>query len=269
MAAPLPNVLVFSASDPSGGAGLQADLLTIARLGCHPLTVVTALTAQDSRHVRKLEAVRAELVAAQAEALLEDMSISAIKIGVVGSAANVAAVARIAARHPAVPVVLDPVLASGGGDRLADDDVQQAMRRELFPLVTVLTPNSHEARRLTDSGPSSAPRDLAECGRLLAAQGCRFVLITGTHEATPDVVNRLFRAAGLVREDRWPRQPGEYHGSGCTLAAAIAAYLARGKAAPDAAALAQRYTWNAIAAGFRPGSGQHVPDRLYGCRDEA
>jgi hydroxymethylpyrimidine/phosphomethylpyrimidine kinase len=231
------------------------------------LTVVTALTAQDTRGVRELKAVETGLVARQAEVLLEDLPIAAIKIGVMGSSQNVATIARVASRHRSVPVVLDPVLTSGRGDPLTDEGVQQAMRRELFPLVCVLTPNSQEARRLADDDRSPASADLAECARRLAGRGCEYVLITGTHEPAPDVVNRLYRGSELVREDRWPRLPGEYHGSGCTLASAIAAQLARGREVAEAVAIAQRFTWDALAAGFRPGAGQHLPDRFFGCHD--
>ena len=128
-----PLVLVFAASDPSGGAGLQADLLTIASLGCHPLSVLTAITAQDTRGVDGLLALEPDWITRQARALLEDMPVAAFKLGVLGSARNAAAVAAILEQHPRVPVVLDPVLASGRGDLLADRETVQVMRSALLP----------------------------------------------------------------------------------------------------------------------------------------
>jgi hydroxymethylpyrimidine/phosphomethylpyrimidine kinase len=254
-AAPPPLVLAFAASDPTGGAGIQADVLTIAARGCHPLSVVTGLTVQDTHGVHSLRAVDGALVEAQAAALLAEMRVAAFKLGVLASAANVAAVARVLGAHPHVPVVVDPVLASGRGDSLADDNLLAALRADILPRATVLTPNSLEARRL-------AGRDeLERCPEALIAMGCKYVLVTGTHEDTPEVENTLYGSAGKLRSDRWPRLPGSYHGSGCTLASAIAAALARGQDIPAAVQDAQAYTWNALSRGFRPGTGQFIPGR--------
>jgi hydroxymethylpyrimidine/phosphomethylpyrimidine kinase len=256
-----PVVLTFAASDPTGGAGLQADLLTLASLGCHPLSVLTALTAQDTRGVDALLAVDPEWIARQARCVLADIPVAAFKLGVLGSARNADAVAAILAAHPRAPVVLDPVLASGRGDALSDEETLQALRTAVLPRATVLTPNSLEARRLARAAPDAA---LADCARALTDLGCRFVLVTGTHEPGADVVNALYDARGLVREDRWPRLPGSYHGSGCTLASAVAAYLAKGMDVPTAARAAQEYTWKSLQAGFAPGRGQLLPNRFFG-----
>jgi hydroxymethylpyrimidine/phosphomethylpyrimidine kinase len=246
-----PIVLTFAASDPTGGAGLQADLLTLAALGCHPLSVVTALTVQDTSGVECLEAVSRDLVERQARRLLAESRVAAFKVGVLGSGENARAVAAIAAQHPHVPLVLDPVLASGRGDALADDAVLSALLAALVPRATVVTPNTLEAARL------------GGVQRLLE-RGCRYVLLTGTHEATDEVANRLYDAGGLVREDRWQRLPESYHGSGCTLASALAAGLAHGRAVPEAAREAQAFTWQALAAALRTGAGQPLPNRFFG-----
>jgi len=246
-----PIVLTFAASDPTGGAGLQADLLTLAALGCHPLSVVTGLTVQDTRGVESLEAVASALVMRQANVLLAESKVAAFKAGVLASPDNVRAVAAIVGQHKYVPLVLDPVLASGRGDALASDAVRAALVEVLIPLTTVLTPNTLEAEQLGGAQ------------RLLEA-GARYVLVTGTHDDTSEVINRLYDRRGLVREDRWKRLPGSYHGSGCTLASALAALLARGRAVPDAVREAQDYTWNALAAGFKSGAGQMLPDRFFG-----
>jgi hydroxymethylpyrimidine/phosphomethylpyrimidine kinase len=245
-----PLVLTFAASDPTGGAGLQADLLTLAALGCHPLSVVTGLTVQDTSGVEHLEAVDAALVARQAERVLAETRVAAFKVGVVGTAANARAIAAIAAAHGQVPLVLDPVLASGRGDPLASDAVLNALLEFLVPRATVATPNTLEEERLGGT-------------KQLLERGCRYVLLTGTHDLTAEVVNKLYDRGGLVREDRWQRLPGSYHGSGCTLASAIAALLAKGRPVPEAAREAQEFTWRALAAGFRTGAGQALPNRFF------
>jgi hydroxymethylpyrimidine/phosphomethylpyrimidine kinase len=253
-----PTVLSFAASDPTSGAGLQADLLTLAALGCHPLSVVTALTVQDTSGVARVLPIESAWVAEQARHLLADVRVAAFKAGVLGSAQNVRAVGSIVAEQARAPFVVDPVLASGRGDPLATQDAIDALREVILPRTTVLTPNSLEARRLAPDVTT-----LAECARRLVAQGCRYVLITGTHEADTEVVNTLYDASGVVREDRWPRLTGEYHGSGCTLASAIAAYLAQGRAPGEAVRDAQQFTWQALAAGFKAGRGQLLPNRFH------
>jgi hydroxymethylpyrimidine/phosphomethylpyrimidine kinase len=256
-------VLAIAASDPTGGAGVQADLLTLASLGCHPVSAITALTVQDTHGVQRLVAIEPRWVAEQLRCLLEDVEVAAIKLGVLGSAGNVAAVAAVLDARREVPVVLDPVLASGRGDSLAGEETLAALREQLLPRATVVTPNSLEARRLAAAVPGAA---LADCAREIAALGCRYVLVTGTHEPGTQVLNALYDAHGPVREDRWKRLRGRYHGSGCTLASAIAALLAAGYTVPQAVRRAQEFTWNALAAAFRAGGGQWLPDRFFAAR---
>lgn len=264
-----PAVLTFAASDPTGGAGVQADLLTLASLGCHPLSVVTALTVQDTAGVEAVLAIDAGWVADQARALLEDIPVAAFKFGMLGSVEAIAAIAEIVNDYPDIPLVFDPVLASGRGDQLADEGMVDAMIGLLLPRTTVLTPNSLEARRLAqdDENESDAP-DLSECARRLVNAGAEYVLVTGTHENSPRVVNTLYGSRGRLRADQWERLPGSFHGSGCTLASAIAANLAHGRDIEVAVRDAQDYTWRALAAGFRAGMGQALPDRFFWARDE-
>src|SRR5258706_13423504 len=205
-----PIVLTFAASDPSGGAGIQADLLTLASMGCHPLTVITAITVQDTLGVEAVQPIDAEWVADQARCLLEDMPIDAFKIGALGSVENIAAIAEILSDYPDVPLILDPVLASGRGDELASDEMLHAMRELLLPQTTIVTPNSMEARRLADVEDDEEP-SLAACAQRLVQAGCEYVLITRTPEPTPQVVNTLFGKAGVVRSDGWERLPRLYH----------------------------------------------------------
>jgi len=251
-----PIVLAFAASDPTGGAGIQADLLTLAALGCHPLSVITALTAQDTRGVHRVHALQPDVVEEQALRVLADIPVAAFKLGVLGSRQNADSIARILAQHPKTPVVIDPVLASGRGDPLGDASTYES----LLPRCTVLTPNSKEARALAGA------EALDACAAKLVALGAKHVLITGTHEAGAQVVNTLYDARGKVRTESWQRLPGEYHGSGCTLASALAAFLARGLAVADAAHEAQSYTWKTLEAGFKAGGGQLIPDRFFDAR---
>ncbi|MHB9118153.1 MAG: bifunctional hydroxymethylpyrimidine kinase/phosphomethylpyrimidine kinase [Burkholderiales bacterium] len=262
-----PIVLTFSASDPSGGAGLQADVLTLAAMGCHPLSVVTAITVQDTLGVEEVYPLDADWIADQARAVLEDMPVAAFKIGLLGSVEAIAAIAEIVADYPDIPLVLDPVLTSGRGEELASEDMIDAMSEMLIPQTSLITPNSLEVRRLT-LGDDEDGLALDECARRLTEMGCEYVLITGTHENTPLVVNTLYGPNGVIRSDSWQRLLATYHGSGCTLASAIAAGIAFGLDVDEAVQQAQEFTWQALSAGFRPGMGQFIPDRMFWAKEE-
>jgi len=261
----LPAVLTFAASDPTSGAGLQADLLALASMGCYPLSVVTALTVQDTAGVESFLAIDPDWVADQARCILEDMPVAAFKMGMLGSTEIVTVVAEVVSDYPDVPLVLDPVLASGRGDEFAGEEMIAAIRELLVPQSTVVTPNIPELRRL--AGEDDDDTSLADCAQILLDSGCEYVLVTGTHDATPEVVNTLYHRGGVLRSDTWQRLPGSYHGSGCTLASALAANLARGLEIGDAVYEAQDYTWQALSHALRPGMGQFLPDRLFWARD--
>ena len=264
---PPPIVLTFAATDPTGGAGLQADLLTLTSMGCHALSVVTAVTVQDTVGVEHYLSMDPELVADQARCLLEDMPVAAFKIGMVGSVAVVAAIAAVVADYPDVPLVFDPVLASGRGDELSDDDTRAALLDLLVPQTTILTPNSLEARHLANElSEEAGEASLLSCAELLLGTGCEYVLVTGTHEQTLKVTNTLYGSEGILRQDDWNRLPGSYHGSGCTLASAIAATLAHQMDISEGVRAAQEFVWESLRAGFRPGMGQYIPDRLFWAR---
>ncbi len=263
-----PAVLIFAATDPSGGAGIQADVLTLASMGCHPLSVVTAITVQDSSGVEGVMPIDADWVTDQARAILEDIPVAAFKIGVLGSAENVAAVAEIVADYPEIPLVLDPVLASGRGDEFASEETLSAIREMLIPQCTIITPNTPELRRLALEDDDDEGR-IEKLALRLIEMGVEFVLVTGTHEATPDVINSLYFDKGLLRSDNWQRLPGSFHGSGCTLASALAATVARGLDISEAVREAQEYTWQTLKFGYRPGMGQFIPDRLFWAREDA
>ena len=263
-----PAVLSFAATDPSGGAGILADILTLASMGCHPLSVITAITVQNTSGVEGFMAIDADWVADQARSSLEDIPVAAFKIGVLGSVENVSAIAEIVADYPEIPLILDPVLASARGDEFASDDTLAAIREMLIPQSTIITPNTPELRRLALEDDEDEGR-IEKLALRLIEMGAEFVLVTGTHEATPEVINSLFCEKGLLRSDNWRRLAGSYHGSGCTLASALAATIARGMDISEAVREAQEYTWQTLKFGFRPGMGQLVPDRLFWARDDA
>ena len=270
MRQPPPIVLTFSANDPSGGAGVHADILTLASLGCHSLSAITAVTVQDTAGIDDIMALDPEVVADQARAVLEDMPVHAFKTGLLGSVEIIAVIAEVISDYPDIPLVMDPVLASGRGDELASEEMVYAMNELLLPQATILTPNSLEARRIVQyEDDDDQELDLNQCANRLLQSGCEYVLITGAHENTLQVVNTLYGVDGVVRSDKWQRLEGSYHGSGCTLASAIAASLANGMSVYDSVYEAQRYTWQTLKAGFRPGMGQYLPDRLFWAKEDA
>ncbi|MDA1107900.1 MAG: bifunctional hydroxymethylpyrimidine kinase/phosphomethylpyrimidine kinase [Proteobacteria bacterium] len=258
-----PVVMVFAGNDPTGGAGIQADIEALASQGCHAAPVITALTAQDTEGVKDFMAVEATLVIEQARAVLDDMPVAAFKIGMLGSRAIAEAVHTILKDYPGVPVVLDPVLTSARGYELADESLREAMIALLFPLATVLTPNSLEARALASSADT-----LDACAQQLMEYGSEFVLITGTHENTPEVANTLYGNHRKLETFHWERLPGSYHGSGCTLASAIAGMLAHGLEPFTAVHEAQQYTWGTLKHAHRLGKGQYLPNRMFWLKHE-
>ncbi len=263
--------MTFAATDPSGGAGLQADILTLASIGCHPLSVVTALTVQDTVGVDNVMVFDSDWINEQARTILEDMQVSAFKIGMVGSVENIAVIAEIVADYPDTPLLIDPILSSGRGDELANEEMQAAMIDLLFPQATLITPNSLEARRFAffdNDSEEVESATLDESAQRLLGMGCEHVLITGTHERSIEVVNTLYGANGLMKAYSWERLPGSYHGSGCTLTSAIAACIAHGLTMEEAILEAQEYTWQSLKNAFRPGMGQYIPDRMFWARDE-
>lgn len=241
-----PAVLVFAGLDPSGGAGIAADIEAIAANGAHALPVVTALTVQDQNRVHGLQCVDTALLERQARALTDaGIAIHAVKLGVPGNAANAHAIARVIThlreRDPQLPVVLDPVLASGAGDALSQDEYATEWLHILLPLATVATPNE----------PESQAADYSTVPHLF---------ITGGHTDGPAILNHWHSASG-TRTWSWPRLAGSFHGSGCTLAASLAAALARGLPMEDALMQAQTYTHRTLAKAYPIGPGQLIPRR--------
>lgn len=249
-------MLCLSGHDPGGGAGIQADIETAAALGAHAATLITVHTVQDSRNVLRVVPADLALLREQAETLLADVTVRAVKIGLLGDAAQAAFVAGLVARL-GVPAVLDPVLRAGGGAALADDGLIAALCQTLVPRVELITPNAQEARRL-----APGEEDPDECGAALLAAGARNVLITGGDEPGDPVVNHWYAPGRAPRRYAWPRLPDRFHGAGCTLAAAVAALRARGLPLAHALEDAQAYAHRTLRAAFAVGQGRRIPGRF-------
>jgi hydroxymethylpyrimidine/phosphomethylpyrimidine kinase len=266
-----PIVLCLAASDATGGGGLQADLLTLGSMGCHPLGVVTSVSVRDTRGVDDLLSIDPDVFALQARVVLEDIPVQAFKLGMCGGVENVAAVAEILSDYPDVPLVLEPALACGPSDDAEAEDMVAALVELILPQVTLLVTGRDEIVRLAgvdadeddDSGPPLGPQEAA--ARLIAL-GTEYVLLTGSAQPGAQVVNRLISAEGVIRTDAWERLPGTFLGAGATLSAAAAAALAHGMGVPEAVREAQEFTQAALAAAYRPGMGGAVPDRFFWAR---
>lgn len=251
-----PNVMCFSGLDPTGGAGLQADIETLFSTGCHTLPVATAITVQNTENASNITPVDPGLIVQQARAVLEDIPINCFKIGLTGDVAIVEVIHTLLRDYPDIPVVLDPVMKAGGGFQFGSQELVAALRSLLLPLTTVLTPNIEEIMQLAPSADS-----VEACANELLETGCQHIPLTGTHAATPEVVNKFFSAHEGLSLFTWPRLEHSYHGSGCTLAASLAGYLAHNLDLRDAIQQAQRFTWESLSHGTRIGFGQHIPNR--------
>ena len=265
-----PRVLAIAGSDSGGGAGIQADLKTFCALGCYGMTAITALTAQNTLGVRSIHPVPARMLRDQIDAVVEDIGVDAVKIGMLHSAELVRTVAEAIDRHALRPVVLDPVMLSTSGAKLIDDDAQAVLVRELFRRATLVTPNLDEAGLLVGR-PLASEADMEAAAREMLAMGAPAVLLKGGHLAG-DTVSDLLLARGA--QPHWMRAPriatANTHGTGCTLSSAIAAHLALGAELPQAVELARAFVREALeaGAGVRTGAGSgplnhgHAPQAM-------
>jgi len=254
-----PAILSIAGHDPTGGAGIIADTEVFIHHQCQPCTIITCLTAQDSTTVHKLIPVNADDILEQAEVLFDDIDISAIKIGLTASVDCIDAIVKIILKSPTIPVIFDPVLASGDGTTLASNELIDSITSDLLPLVTVLTPNTLEAEKLSRLTPSHSVEDH---GLDLLQKGAKYVLITGGHGQGEEITNQLFHNEQLIQQYHWSRLQGDFHGTGCTLSAAIAALIAKGLPVQEAIAKAQAYTDLTIQRAHRIGKGQAFPKRI-------
>jgi hydroxymethylpyrimidine kinase/phosphomethylpyrimidine kinase len=244
----IPNLLTIAGFDPSGGAGVAADLKTFAALGCNGMAAVTALTVQNTCGVRAVHVPPARFAAGQVDAIFEDIQVAAVKIGMLAAGAVAKAVAERLAFHKPRFIVLDPVLTATAGDRLSAPGTAQAIAEHLFPLATLITPNLAEAAALAGRALAPEGEDMRSAAKLLRARGAKAVLITGGDlkgETSDDVLFdgvsfRVFSAPRVATRNT--------HGTGCTLSSAIAAYLAQGRALEEAIEAAKAYVGGALAA---------------------
>ncbi len=248
----------FSGLDSTGGAGLQADIETCSALGCHCSPVATVLTAQDTRNAIDYLPVNATFIIEQARAILEDFQVNCFKIGLISSIAVVETLHTLLNDYKHIPAVLDPVISAGGGAVLCTDEVVEAIKQLLLPLTTIIVPNTIEAKQLAPEADT-----IEACAYEILEHGCNYVLITGSHEPSQQIVNRLYGYNKQLQTFTWERLHAQYHGSGCTLAAALASYIAQGFDIISASREAQGFTWKTLKHGQRIGMGQLIPNRLF------
>jgi hydroxymethylpyrimidine/phosphomethylpyrimidine kinase len=263
-----PLILTFGASDPVGAIGIQADLASFAAMGCHGLSVVTAILIGDTARVEDVQIVEADWVADQARVVLEDMPVAAFKIGALGSIENVSAIAEIVSDYPDIPLILDPFSTAIPDQGPDGDDLLIATRELLIPQTTLLLLSAVELARLAETWrePSSEDTMALDATRVIDL-GCEYLFVTGTPSDVHDVANTLFSEAGVVRHDSWPRQPGVFSGVGNTLSATIAGLLANGLDVPEAVFEAQEFTMAALSNAQRLGMGKLIPDRYFWARE--
>ncbi|OTG86928.1 hydroxymethylpyrimidine/phosphomethylpyrimidine kinase [Acinetobacter sp. ANC 4558] len=253
-----PTVICFSGLDPSGGAGLQADIEAIGQSGAHAAIACTALTIQNSQQVFGFEATSKELLLAQANAIVDDLPIKCVKSGMLGTTENIAALAQFLREHPDYLYVLDPVLVANSGGSLGNQETLVKAFAELIPLASVLTPNTVELRALTGE------ENLEKATEKLFTMGAKAVLVKGGHENTPEYIrNALYVDNTLVSETKCPRLEGEYHGSGCSLASFIAGRLALGDSLKAAVHHAETWLFTVLKNAETPVvNGQKIPKRF-------
>ena len=248
------RILIVAGSDSGGGAGIQADIKTVTALGAYAMTAITAVTVQDTTGVHDFHAVPPEFVAAQIRAVMDDIGADAIKTGMLVSAAAVKSIVDALAPYASVPLVVDTVMIAKGGTQLLDDEGVEAMKKHLFPGTTLITPNAPEAAMLTGMRVES-PDELARAGHMLLETGARAVLVKGGHLSGETVTDVLVDGSG-VHVFSAPRIAGtSTHGTGCTLASAIATGLAQGMALQDAVVRAREFVREAIRNGLALGHG--------------
>ncbi|MCY0387534.1 bifunctional hydroxymethylpyrimidine kinase/phosphomethylpyrimidine kinase [Robbsia sp. Bb-Pol-6] len=256
-----PIVLTFGISDPTGASGIQADLLTLASMGCHGVTVLTGYAARDSLDSGELISVDPERVASQARMLLEDMPVAAFKIGATTRAEIVSAIAEVVADYDDVPLIVCPDFTLDDEHVLAGDDLREAIAELLAPQTSVMVADRSMVLQLMQSDSEGDAPTLEQAVAQLVEDGCEYLLLS--EHTAGRYINTLFGEEGEIRQDVFLRDPQPMLGIGDTLASAIAALLATGMTPPDAVREAQNYLYQAVRAAFRPGMGAYIPQRMF------
>jgi hydroxymethylpyrimidine/phosphomethylpyrimidine kinase len=263
-----PLILSFGATDPVGAIGIQADLASFAAMGCHGLTVVTALLIADTARIEDVQVIDADWVADQARVVLEDMPVAAFKVGAMGSIENVSVIAEIVSDYPDVPLILDPFLSAMPDQGQDGEDMLVAVRELLIPQTTLFQISAVELARFAETWrePSTNDTMMVDAMRIIE-MGCEYLLVTGTQGDVHEVTNTLFDESGMLRRDSRQRLAGSFSGAGSTLSATIAAMLANGVEAPEAVFEAQEFTHAALSNAHRLGMGKLTPDRYFWARE--
>jgi hydroxymethylpyrimidine/phosphomethylpyrimidine kinase len=263
-----PLILTFGAADPVGAIGIQADLASFAAMGCHGLSVITAILIGDTARIEDSQVVDADWVADQARVVLEDMPVAAFKVGAVGSIENISVIAEIVSDYPDIPLILDPFTSAMPDPGSDGEDLLVATRELLIPQTTLFLASAVELARLAETWREPTTDDtLALDAMRIIDMGCEYLFVTGTPGDVHDVANTLFDDSGMVRHDTWQRLPGSFSGAGGTLSATIAAMLANGVDVPEAVFEAQEFTHAALTGAHRLGMGKLVPDRYFWARE--
>lgn len=251
-----PAVLCFAGLDPSGGAGLQADIQAINSCGGHTLPIATCLTVQNTIEAYACNAVNAKLIESQFKALVKDININACKIGVIPNTDVAICIARLIQQLPNIPIVYDPVISASAGSLFTDSQTLEIIKSQLLPHVTVITPNTKELKTLLNN----STYDINQAAEL-CNQGPNFVFVTGADDNTPAVNNMLISQRGIEKEFTYARLTQQYHGSGCTLSSALACFLALNISIEKACLAAQDYTYRCLKNAYCIGQGQWIPSR--------
>jgi len=255
---PVPVVMSISSHDPCGSTGIQADIETCMSLGGHCTPIISAICAKDTRELKELIPVDSTLLIEQARAILEDMPVAAIKIGFLGSVNNIEATHSILRDYPKIPVILDPITNLYSDETLENNKLLNATKTLLLPLSTLVTPDLVEAHELAQQGDT-----IDACAHEILESGCKYLLITGIQRNHNSVKNGFYDSNGRVKDFSWPRLKVFSHGSGSTLSASIATYLAHGLRMIDAVEQGQEFTWKSLEASRQLGMGQRIPNRIF------
>jgi len=248
------TVLLFSGLDPSGAAGVSADIETINQFGITPLPIITTLTVQNTQNVTFLEATNNSLIQAQFKSIKEDIDFKVVKIGLLGSSSQIKTIAKLLINRSDLFIVLDPIIVSSSDNELSTDSMIEAMRNDLIPLCSLLTPNLSEL--------SSLAPGLNEQSAV-ASLKCPWVLVTTSDSSEVEIEHRLYHHSNLVSKFTYKKLPGNYHGSGCTLSSAISALIATDVSVEDSCRRALDYTYQTLLNAKKLGKMQYHPNRTY------
>ncbi|MGH1471120.1 MAG: bifunctional hydroxymethylpyrimidine kinase/phosphomethylpyrimidine kinase [Cellvibrionaceae bacterium] len=253
-----PVIISLSSHDPTGSSGIQADIETASSLGCHCTPIITAVCAKDTQSLKDIIATETGFLIEQTRAILEDMPVRAIKIGMMATVENVEAIHAILCDYPDIPVILDPVIAEFSNELFNTPGIIRATQALLLPMTTIATPDSVEAQQFARQADT-----VDACAHEILETGCDYVMVSGSVRTADNYGNTLYANRRVVKHYDWPRLKMLSHGAGATLSASISSYLAHGIRVEEAVQQAQQFTWEALAASRRLGMGRQIPNRMH------